>query len=493
MSKNWNATHRLVPDLDEAAATAIEAGVDVELPSTAGYGAPLRRAIERGRVDESTIDESVARVLRQKFALGLFENPRVAVEGNQPTKADRSLAARAALRSLVLLENKVATLPLSPEVRSIAVIGPTAADPRFLLGDYSQAANLETMEEARVAGDAFGPAPTDPVPQADLGAVPSLLDAITARAGAEVRVEYAAGCDVTDHSTAGIAAAARVATDADIAVVVAGGRSGMTQAATSGEFRDRTDLGLPGVQQQLLDAVVATGIPVVLVLLSGRPLSPDTSGVQAVLHAWLPGEQGGVAVAEALFGDASPGGKLPITVPRHVGQIPIYHGHKPTGGGVRLKGDYVDRASTPRYPFGFGLSYTSFEVSAPKLAATEVPTDGTIVAKVSVANTGVVTGDEVVQVYPRRLAASMTRPVRELVGFSRITLNPGERRTLTFFVPTDLLGFVDRDMRYVVEPGPVTVSVGTSAVDFSGTVPVELVGPTIVGPDRSFFSSAEIG
>jgi beta-glucosidase len=486
-------THRLATDLEEAAAVAIEAGVDVELPSTAAYGAPLRRALHSGRVAESDIDRSVARVLRQKFELGLFENALVAGAGNQPTNADRALAHRAAQRSLVLLENEAKLLPLSPNVTSIAVIGPTAADPRFLLGDYSQAANLETMEEARVAADEFSPAPASPVPPADLRGVLSVLDAINDRSGPDTKITYAAGCGVNDEHTDDIPAAVAVAADADVAVVVAGGRSGMTRSATCGEFRDRTDLGLPGSQQQLLDAVVATGTPVVLILLSGRPLSPDTTGVRAVLHAWLPGGHGAGAVAGALFGDFSPGGKLPITVPRHVGQVPIYHGHKPTGGGVRLKGDYVDRPATPRYPFGFGLSYTTFEVTGPQLAATTVPTDGSVSATVHVINTGSVAGDEVVQIYARRLAASVTRPVRELVGFARIALDPGEARTLTFHIPADLLGFIDREMRFAVEPGPVTISAGTSALDIVGTVPLELVGPTIVAPDRSFFSSVEIG
>ena len=486
-------THRMAADLEEAAAIAIEAGVDVELPSTAAYGAPLQQALESGRVDESDVDRSVARVLRQKFELGLFENALVASAGNQPTGTDRALAHRAAQRSLVLLENEATTLPLSSDVASIAVVGPTADDPRFLLGDYSQAANLETMEEARGAADEFSPAPASPVPQADLRDVPSVLEAIIGRVGPEIKVSYAAGCGVNDEYTGDIPAAVAVAADADVAIVVAGGRSGMTRSATSGEFRDRTDLGLPGAQQQLLDAVTATGTPVVLILLSGRPLSPDLAGVRAVLHAWLPGAHGAAAVAGALFGDFSPGGKLPITVPRHVGQIPIYHGHKPTGGGVRLKGDYVDRPSTPRYPFGFGLSYTTFEVTGPKLAAMEVPTDGSVSATVHIVNTGDVVGDEVVQIYARRLAASVTRPVRELVGFTRIALDPGEERTLTFHIPADLLGFIDRRMRYVVAPGPVTISAGTSAVDFAGTEPVELVGATIVAPERSFFSSIGIG
>ena len=486
------ATHHLVPTLAEAAASSLEAGVDVELPNTVGYGKPLKTAVTLGRLDEALVDRSVSRVLHQKFKLGLFENPMVPASGLQPLADDAALAQAAAEASFVLLRNEGAVLPLGDQVTSVAVIGPSAHDARLLLGDYSYAAALEAMEEARLAGDVFSPAPTEPLSYLDLSAVPTLLDAVMKRAGDSVEVRYARGCGVSGTSTEGFAEAVALASGADVAVLFMGGKSGMTLDATSGEFRDRTEIGLPGVQGELLDAVAATGTVVVLVLVSGRPLSPDVSKAEAVLHVWLPGEHGAEAVARVLFGDVSPGGKLPMTIPRNVGQVPIYHGHKPTGGRSRLKGEYVDASNTPLYPFGHGLSYASFEVSKPKPISSVVETNGCARVEVTVMNTGVMTGDEVVQIYARRESAPVTRPVRELVGFKRIHLEPGESRALTFELAADLFGFYDREMRYAIHPGSVTVSAATSSVDVSGSVDIELQGPIIVEPQRTFFSTVEV-
>jgi len=485
-------THRIVPTLTEAAAVSLEAGVDVELPNTAGYGEPLKAAVKSGRVDEAVVDRSVARILRQKFELGLFEDPTVPSTGMKPSADDATLARTAAESSFVLLKNQGAVLPLGDQVGSVAVIGPSADDARLLLGDYSFAAALEVMEEARIMGDAFSPAPSETLPEPDLSGVPTLLDAVTLRAGDSVDVRYARGCELNGDSTDEVAEAVSLASEADVAVLFMGGKSGMTLDATTGEFRDRTEINLPGVQDELLAAVAATGTPVVLVLVSGRPLSPDVAKAQAVLHVWLPGEHGAEAVARALFGDVSPGGKLPITIPRNVGQIPTYHGHKPTGGRSRLRGEYVDASNTPLYPFGHGLSYTSFKVSEPQVASPVVATDGLVSVLVTVTNTGSTAGDEVVQIYARREAAPVTRPVRELVGFKRIHLGPGESRTLTFELAADLFGFYDREMRYATHPGSVTISAGTSSADVSGSVEFELVGPVVVDPQRTFFSTVEV-
>ena len=309
------ATHRLVPTLEEAAAASLEAGLDVELPNTAGYGDPLKQAVTSGRLDEAFVDVSVARVLRQKFALGLFEDPYVSDAGLRATEDDAALARTIAAQSLVLLKNEGAVLPLAEDVKSIAVIGPAADDPRLLFGDYSYAAALETMEEARRVDDEFSPRPRDLVPEPDLSGVQTLLDAVTRRAGPGVDVRFAQGCDFNGDTERDFDQAIDAAAGADVAVLFMGGKSGMTLDATTGEFRDRTDITLPGVQEQLLATIAATGTPVVLVLVAGRPLSPDVSRARAVLHAWLPGEHGAGPVAAALFGDSSPGGKLPITVP----------------------------------------------------------------------------------------------------------------------------------------------------------------------------------
>lgn len=485
-------THRLVPTLTEAAAASLEAGIDVELPTTAGYGSPLKSAVESGRIDAAIVDRSVAKVLGQKLRLGLFEDPMVPSTGMIPSLEDAELARTAAQASFVLLKNDDAVLPLRDPLGSIAVIGPSADNARLLLGDYSFAAALEAMEEARADAGAFVPAPGHSPGSPDLSGVPTLLDAMVRRAGESISVRYARGCGFSGTATEGFPEAVAIAAEADVAVLFMGGKSGMTLDATAGEFRDRTAIDLPGVQEGLLEAIGATGTPVVLVLVSGRPLSPDVSNAQAVLHAWLPGEHGADAVAGVLFGDVSPAGKLPITIPRNVGQIPIYHGHKPTGGRSRLKGEYVDAPNTPLYPFGYGLSYTSFEVSPPQLALSSVATDGVVVASVTAANTGTMEGDEVVQIYARRESAPVTRPVRELVGFKRIHLEPGETRTLTFELAADQFGFYDREMRYAIHPGLVTISSATSSVDVSGSVDVELVGPVVVDPQRTFFSTVEV-
>ncbi len=485
-------THRLVPTLTEAAAASLEAGVDVELPNTAGYGEPLKTAIESGRLDEAVVDRSVARILRQKFDLGLFEEPTVPSTGMRPSADDAALARAAAESSFVLLKNEGAVLPLGRsgglDCRHRAVGRRRTPSARRLL--VRRCPRDHGRGEDRGRRVQSGSERT--LPRHDLSGVPTLLDAVARRAGESVEVRFARGCGFSGTSTEGFADAVALAAEADVAVLFMGGKSGMTLDATTGEFRDRTNINLPGVQEQLLAAVAATGTPVVLVLVSGRPLSPDVSKAQAVLHVWLPGEHGAEAVARVLFGDVSPGGKLPITIPRNVGQVPIYHGHKPTGGRSRLRGEYVDASNTPLYPFGHGLSYTSFEVSEPQIASSIVETNGVVSVSVVATNTGTMVGDEVVQIYARRESAPVTRPVRELVGFKRIHLEPGETRTLRFEVAADQFGFYDREMRYATHPGSVTISAGTSSVDVSGSVDVELVGPVVVDPRRTFFSTVEV-
>lgn len=485
-------THRLVASMSDAAATAIDSGVDVELPSTVGYGTPLKHAVESGQVAVAVIDRSVARVLRQKFELGLFEDPFVSEEGTTESEFDRSLALDVARKSLVLLKNEDAVLPVNPDLSRIAVIGPSSDDPRLFLGDYSYVAALDLLREAVDLDHAFVGEMEGAVPRVDLSGVPTVLRAIRDRVPATVEVVHELGCETNSANMSHIPSAIDAAVAADLAVVVLGGRSGMDDASTCGEFRDRTDITLPGVQQQLLDAVAATGTPVVLVILSGRPLSPDVSQVRAVIHAWLPGDAGGVAIAGALFGDFSPGGKLPITVPRSVGQIPIYHGHKPTGGRSRLKGDYVDSSCQPLFGFGFGLSYSTFELSDIVVEQTQVPTDGSVRLDVTVANMGEMMADEVVQIYARREAASLTRPVRELVGFKRVGLEPGGEARISFVMPCDLFGFVGRGMSFQVEPGEVQLLVGTQALEGLEARSVTLTGETILDPERSFFSAVAV-
>ncbi len=492
-----HTVHRMVSDLSEAGRLALEAGVDVELPRTEAYGAPLVAALDDGRLDEAVLDVAVARVLRLKFRLGLFERPYVEV----PTEAElEALAAdearigrELARRSLVLVRNEN-VLPLAPGLARVAVVGPIADSARDLLGDYSHLVHMQTLREMQGEGNALGivgPGRTM-APGDELTGRRTLLDAIRGRLpGAEVR--HAAGTGIRDGDDAGIAEAVALARASDVAIVVLGERSGLTDDATTGEFRDRRGLGLLGRQQELLEAVVATGTPTVLVVVSGRPLALEWAAEHcaAILLAWVPGDEGPEAIADVLVGDVSPGGKLPVTVPRDAGRVPLTYRHHPSGGRSQWKGDYVDGPVSPLWPFGHGLSYTTFALTGLRLEAAEVPTeDGELAVSVEVANTGERPGDEVVQLYARDEDATVARPVLALCGFRRVSLAPGERRTVTFRMPVELLAYTGADYRRVVEPGRVRLFVGRSSTDLPLVAEVTLVGPTVVLPARDRFVTA---
>lgn len=485
------AYHRLVDGGPEAAAAALTAGVDVELPSTDCYGDPLREALDRGLLSESVVDVAVRRVLATKFALGLFEQPYVdadAVASVGENASERALARTIADKSLVLLKND-GVLPLADDARTIAVIGPNADDLRNLLGDYSYPAHAESLTEMlRSGGNVFSIGLPerlefdDPLPDA-----PTILDALTARLGERVR--FARGCDVNSESSEGFDEAVALAAAADVAVLVLGDKAGLTDDCTSGESRDRASLDLPGVQEEFARAVIETGTPVVLVLVTGRPCGSAWlhERSSAVLLAWLPGQEGADAVADALTGVSSPGGKLPITFPRSVGQIPTYYAHKVSGGRSHWKGDYVDTPASPLYPFGHGLSYTTFALLDASAESATVGWHDAIVVRVRVQNTGERAGDEVVQLYVRDPVATVTRPVLELKSFARLSLAAGELRVVTFHVPVGQLGFHGRSLTYEVEPGAFELFVGTSSADLlpAGTVTV-VADPGGKPPEKMF-------
>lgn len=485
--------HKLTGDLGTAAALGLRAGVDAELPSSVAYGEPLLRALADGRVDEALLDLTVGRVLRMKFQLGLFERPLV----DPPSAAtlaelatdEARIGRELARRSIVLVEND-GILPLATDLRRVAVIGPIAASARDLLGDYSHLLHIETLREMRDQNNAFGFPLTDRIVTVDeLAGRQTILDAISQRLG-ETEIHHARGSGLRDGTDDEIEEAVAVARSADVAVVVLGERSGLTDDATTGEFRDRRDLGFIGRQQDLLEAVVATGTPVVLVVVSGRPLAIEWAAAHcaAVLLAWVPGESGPEAIVDVLVGDENPGGKLPISIPRHVGQIPISYRHHPTGGRSNWKGAYVDGLATPLWPFGFGRSYTAFELSHLRLDRTELPTeDGEVVVSVDVANVGERRGDEVVQLYVRDDDATVARPVLELRGFSRVSLLPGERRTVSFRLAAEQFAYVGADYRRIIEAGVISVFVGSSSADLPLTASFTLVGPNIHLVDRRRF------
>jgi beta-glucosidase len=471
--------HRMVTGLPEAAALALDAGVDVELPTTVAYGNPLARALADGLVEPDLVERSVARILRVKFELGLFERPYVepALARRAP-EADRALAREIATRSIVLLKND-GILPLRENYRTIAVIGPNAESARNLLGDYSHVAHIQTLLEIRGGANPFGgPLPHHLELDEELTGRRTILDAIKERVASTTRVRFAAGCGVLDGDDEQIQEAVAVARDADVAILVVGERSGLTADCTCGEFRDRLVLSLPGRQEELVAAVAATGTPIVLVLLSGRPLSVEAAAERsaAVVMAWVPGEEGPAAVSATLFGDANPGGKLPVTVPRHAGQIPIYYSHKPSGGRSHWWGDYVDGSHLPLWPFGHGLSYTRFELDDLELDRRTLEPDGEVAVSLLVRNVGEREGDEVVQLYVRDPEASVTRPVKELRGFRRVRLAAGQSRRVIFRLATEQLAFTGRSGDLVIEPGRIELMVGTSSEDLPCRAELEIVG-----------------
>ena len=384
--------HQLAADASDAAAMALSAGLDVELPSTDCFGAPLLKALESGLVDGEAFEAAVRRVLRAKFELGLFEQPFVEVAEVvrvSDTPGSRDLARRIAGRSLVLLRND-GVLPLAAETGSVALIGPNAHEARHLFGDYTYPAHVEALEDMRRSGQNVFSIPfSDGASIAGAHAsAETVLDALRQRLGARIR--FAPGCEVDGTARDRFDEAVALAAEVDVAVMVMGDKAGLTGDCTSGEGRDRASLDLPGVQEELVRAVVATGTPVVLVLVCGRPGASAWvhEHCAAVLMAWLPGQEGAGAIADALTGRLNPGGKLPISYPRTSGQIPVFYGHKPSGGRSHWKGDYVDSPSSPLYPFGHGLSYTTFALSDAAVVRDQVSWNQSFGVEVTVTNTG---------------------------------------------------------------------------------------------------------
>jgi len=448
--------HHIADDLGEAAGLALTAGVDIELPTGDAYTAPLAEAVRAGRVDESLVDRAVLRVLHQKLELGLLDatfddEPPSTVELD--SAQHRALAAKLAEESVVLLRND-GVLPL-PVARRIAVIGPNADRSGAMFGCYSFLNHVLPQHPGVEPGVV----------------VPTVIEALRAEFEA---VTCSVGCAVDDDDTSGFDAAVAAASEAEVAVLVMGDQAGLFGRGTVGEGCDRDDLELPGVQRELVEAVLATGTPTVLVLLTGRPYAVDWAMQRcaAVVQAFFPGEEGAGAVAGVLSGRINPSGKLPVSLPRSAGAQPYSYLHPALGEGDEV----TNLASTPPAPFGFGLSYTTFTYGA-LAAPDEVPTDGAIPVTVRVTNTGSVAGDDVVQLYGHDVVGSVTRPVAQLLGYRRVHLRPGESAIVRFSVPTARLAFSDRTYTRIVEPGDVELWVRTSAQRESQARTV-LVGPT---------------
>ena len=463
----------------KAAALALNAGIEVELPTTVCYGDPLREALEAGKVSLETIDNAVWRHLLKKFELGLFDNPFVD-EGRVlevfETPYQRTLAREIATQSLVLLKND-GLLPLSKDIRTLAVIGPNANCGRNLIGDYSYAAMSTLVQHQAPEDHSFTPAYLAAAGPHEVH-VRTVLAGIRETLSEQTEILTAEGCAVHGDDTSGIAEAVKLAEQADAVVLVLGDKSGLTPECSMGETRDCADLRLPGVQTELAEAVLATGKPMAVVLVSGRPYAIPELAEQAnaILEAWLPGEEGGSAVAAALFGDANPGGKLPVTFPRSAGQLPLRYNAKPSGMRSHWYGDYVDGPVAPLYPFGHGLSYTKFEYSDLQLAPDRVSAGGEVQVSVRVTNSGEIKGDEVVQLYTHQTYASTPRPLLELRGYHRLTLRPGEGQTVSFRLPVNMLAFYGRDLKLRLEPGEVELLVSSSSADIRARGRFEIAG-----------------
>ncbi|MEZ4837415.1 MAG: glycoside hydrolase family 3 C-terminal domain-containing protein, partial [Caldilineaceae bacterium] len=375
--------------------------------------------------------------------------------------------------------------------------GPQADSTRNLVGDYAYICHIESLMEARKKGQGDLNMPVPDAMEVDSAFVPmqSILEVLRSTASGQTELLYAKGCEVLGEDRSGFAAAVDAAKQADVALVFLGGKSGLTDDCTCGEARDRADLNLTGVQQALLEAIHATGTPTVLVLINGRPLSIGwaAENVPAIVEAWLPGEEGAGAVTDVLFGDVNPGGKLPISVPRHVGQIPTYYNHKPSGGRSHWKVDYVDFSHTPLWPFGHGLSYTQFKLDNLRLDKSTVQAGESVSIQVDLSNIGPRQGSEVVQLYVCDEVATVTRPIKELKGFVRVDLQPGEQRTVTFELSIDQLAFYDRNMRFVLEPGTIKLMIGTSSVDLPLQAEVAITGETVEVGEKVFFSRVSVG
>ena len=455
--------HHVAADLGEAAALALAAGVDVELPTGDAYLAPLAAAVREGRVDEALVDRAVLRVLAQKEELGLldatFEEPPQRVELDGPEH--RRVAARLAEESVVLLTND-GTLPLDRPA-TVAVIGPNADRVEALFGCYSFVNHVIPQHPGTEAGIV----------------VPTVREALAAE-WPTARLSVARGCGVDDGDVTGIPDAVAAATRSDVAVVVVGDQSGLFGRGTVGEGCDRDDLELPGVQRRLVEAVLDTGTPVVLVLLTGRPYAVGWAldRCAAVVQAFFPGEEGGAAVAGVLSGRVNPSGRLPVSLPRSVGAQPYTYLHPALGG----DGDVTNLSTAPALPFGHGLSYTSFQRELLEVHAGT--TCEPVVARVQLTNNGSRSGTDVVQLYGRDVVGSLTRPVAQLLGFQRVHLEAGASAEVTFTVPPARLAFTDRSGRRVVEPGELQVWAGACVDDRAGATSVTLAGEVHVVTSR---------
>lgn len=444
-------SHCMAKDKSEAALLAAEAGVNIELPDPDCYP-NLVQLVNEGKIKESVIDELVGNLLKYKFQIGLFDDPYVdpeLVQAEAKLEKDRIIAKRAALETITLLKNENNLLPLNPnQKRNIAVIGPNAD--RVMLGGYSGTPKYYT----------------------------SVFEGIKEKVSKNVNVLYSEGCKLTiggswnddeitfadpEENKKLIAEAVEVAKKSDLVVLVIGDNEQTSREAwNKTHMGDRANLELFGQQNDLVKAVYETGKPIVVVLFNGRPISINfiKENIPAVLECWYLGQESGNAIADVMFGEYNPGGKLPISIPRSAGHIPCYYNYKPSG-----RRGYLGDEVSPLYPFGFGLSYTTFSFNNLRLEKSSIKKEESVKVFIDVKNTGTLSGDEVVQLYIRDMFSSVTRPVKELKGFKKIHLKPGEEKTIEFVLTPEHLAFTNIEKKFVVEPGDFEIMVGNSSQD----------------------------
>jgi len=452
--------HGYSKDLKEAAYSAITAGSDMDMESNA-YRKHLAELVKEGRVSIDLIDDAVKRILRKKFELGLFDDPYRYSDEKRAEKAlnnpeHRKAAREMAEKSIVLLKNENQTLPISKNAKTIAFIGP-------MVKEYKENMGFWSVE----------------LPEVDYNKwIVSQWDGLQNKVGKNTKLLYAKGCEIEGTNKDGFAEAVETAKQADVVILSIGERRDM-----SGEAKSRSDLHLPGVQEDLVKAVMATGKPVVVLINAGRPLvfNWTADNVPAILYTWWLGTEAGNAIANVLFGDYNPSGKLPMTFPREVGQIPIYYNHFSTGrpakdeNATNYVSAYIDLKNSPKYPFGYGLSYTTFDYSGLKLSSAKIKSNETIKVSFQLKNTGKVAGEEVAQLYLKDKFGSVVRPVLELRDFQKVKLNAGESKTIEFTIDKEKLSFYNDKVEWVAEPGDFEVMIGTSSADIKLKSDFELV------------------
>lgn len=519
---NLHTTQNLYESMEDAGLASLSAGMDVELPDRACFNKALMDRFACGEADMAVLDQAVYRVLCAKFRMGLFEQPFALQEDLRDVchrAEDQALTLQSALESLILLKNEKHILPIKQDVKRIAVIGPHADNARHFFGGYT---HLSMVEAIHAAANSLAGVNASNRGEASMVCVPgtqiqwdeteefnavlrklkpdckSLLEELRSRLP-NVEIMYAYGYPIAGNDTSRFDQALKAVEWADMVILTLGGKNGSGSIATMGEGVDGTNINLPFCQEEFIRQAAKLEKPMIGLHFDGRPISSDAADqyLDAILECWNPAERGAEAIVKVLLGETSPSGKLPVSVAHHAGQVPVFYNH-PNGSSWH-QGEsigfpnYVDLTHTPRYPFGFGLSYTTFSYSKLAISAKEVEPDGEVMVSLQVKNTGACSGVEVVQLYVRDRYASMVRPNMELAGFCRVKLDPGEEQRVVFQLQPSQLAFLDSDCHWKVEAGDIDVLVGASSADIRLEGSFHISSDTYIsGKNRTFWATAEM-